>query len=144
VVGVVDDQILVINDEQPHSGLRKSFPGGRIDSTDISVEDAARREVHEETGYSFNKWRLIRVWQPHTKIEWFINLLLAWDVSGHDQPHLDPGEKITIEKCSFPELKTLILNKTGYLGDAQDTFAELSSIEELLGMPEYNGKTVDR
>ena len=141
---VVDNQILVINDEQPHHGSRKSFPGGRVDQGDESIEAAAQREVAEETGYSFRQWRLIKVWQPHTKIEWFVHLFLAWDVAGREEPHLDAGEKITLERHSFQDLKTLTLNKVGYLGDAQDTFAKLDSLDQLLEVPLYSGQPVNR
>lgn len=144
VICVVDDQVLVINDEQPHFGSRKSFPGGRVDSSDSSIEAAASREVHEETGYTFSTWRLIKVWQPHSKIEWFVYLLVASEVKSLDQPHLDGGEKITLEKYSFQDLKMLILNKTDYLGDAQDPIAGLNSLEEILELPAFSGTSVDR
>ena len=141
---VVGDKILAINDEQPHFGMRKGFPGGRVDVSDASVETAAQREIHEETGYRFVQWRLISVVQPHNKIEWFVHVYLAWDVASHDQPHLDPGEKITTESYSFADLKDLVLNKAGYLGNAQNLFRELKSIEQLLALPPFDGKSVDR
>lgn len=141
---VVDDQVLVINDEQPHFGSRKSFPGGRVDTSDASIEAAAQREIHEETGYSFKQWRLIQVVQPHIKIEWFVYLLLAWDVASHDQPHLDPGEKITVERYALADLKTLVLNKTGYLGEVQEIIGKLDTVEQLLALPAFNGQSIDR
>lgn len=141
---LVDNKILVINDEQPHFGSRKSFPGGRVDSTDSDIEAAARREVAEETGYSFNNWRLIKVSQPHLKIEWFIYLFLAWDAKDHQEPNLDPGEKINVEHCSFDELKTLVFNKAGYLGEVQETIGKLNSVEQLLALPEFGGQIVER
>ncbi len=30
VIGVAQNKILVINDEQPHKGLQINFPGGRV------------------------------------------------------------------------------------------------------------------
>src|ERR1035437_4669906 len=71
VVCLVDDKIIVVNDEQPNRPPKLSFPGGRVDRDEV-ISSAAKREVKEETGYEFKQWRLVKVWQPHTKIEWFI------------------------------------------------------------------------
>lgn len=144
VIAVVDNKIMVIDDEQPHLGSRKSFPGGRVDDTDDSIEAAARREVQEETGYSFNNWRLIKVWQPYRKIEWFVNVLLAWDVAGQQEPKLDPGEKITVENVDIAKLKQLVLNRTGYLAESEDIFAGIDNIDQLLALQAYEGAEVDR
>jgi ADP-ribose pyrophosphatase len=141
---VVDDKILVIDDEQPHMGSRQSFPGGRVDDTDTDTLSATRREVLEETGYSFNNWRLIKVAQPYRKIEWFVYVYLAWEPSGQQEIHLDPGEKITLQQLDFDTLKGLIMNDAGYLGESRDIFGSLSSTPELLDLPEFNGQTVDR
>lgn len=140
----VDDKILVINDEQPHFGNRKGFPGGRVDADDASIEAAARREVAEETGYSFKEWRLIQVKQPYNKIEWFVHIFIAWDKSGQAETKLDPGEKITLEQLTFAELRTLVLDKAGYLGDAQGLLRELNDLQQLLALPPFQGLAVDR
>src|SRR5258708_1287456 len=72
VIPIADDKILAIEDEQPHSGSRLSFPGGRVDSDEENTLVAAKREAKEETGYEFDNWKLVNVTQPHTKLEWFI------------------------------------------------------------------------
>jgi ADP-ribose pyrophosphatase len=144
VIGVVDDKILVIDDEQPHFGSRQSFPGGRVDDSDESIEAAARREMLEETGYSFKNWRLIKVMQPHRKIEWFVYLLLAWEVEARQEPALDPGEKIAVKAVHFNELKDLVLDKAGYLGESIDVFKNIDSADQLLALPEFKGQIVDR
>lgn len=141
---VVDDKILVIDDEQPHMGSRQSFPGGRVDDSDESIETAAAREVLEETGYSFSNWRLIKVWQPYRKMEWFVYVLLAWDVAGQQPPHLDPGEKITMEALDFSTVKSLVLGRTGYLGESSSIFEPAASLDELLALPEFQGSEVSR
>ena len=141
---IVDNKIIVLNEEQPNSGLRKSFPGGRVDETDEDIIFAAKREALEETGYSFKNWRLIKVWQPHTKLEWFIHLTLAWDVIGQQDTSHEPGEKISIDEISFDEVKELVITKSGYLGESTAIFEELNSMEELLKLPEFSGNQVDR
>ncbi len=141
---VVEDKILVVTDEQPHLGARQSFPGGRVDETDATIEAAAQREVLEETGYSFKQWRFIKVSQPYRKMEWFVYVLLAWDADSKQDPHLDPGEKITTRSLPFDELKALVMKNAGYLGESIDLLEGVTSLDQLLALPEFTGKTVDR
>jgi ADP-ribose pyrophosphatase len=149
VICVIDGKILVVDDEQPHLGLRRSFPGGRVDAGEASAEAAARREIREETGYSFDSWRLIQVRQPYRKIEWFIHVFLAWDETGKQAPELDAGEKIDVRQLDFDELKARILADDGasaqsYLGESRDVFGKVHNLEELLALPEFEGRMVDR
>jgi 8-oxo-dGTP pyrophosphatase MutT (NUDIX family) len=145
VICVVDGKLLVIEDEQPHLGSRQSFPGGRVDGADDSdVETAAKREILEETGYRFKNWRLIKVSQPYRKMEWFIYMFLAWDVEGHQEPELDPGEKITVKQLSFDEVRDLAARRTGYLGDSIDIFEAAKDLDGLLDLPAFEGREVDR
>ncbi len=144
VIGVVEDKIIIIDDEQPHFGGRKSFPGGRVDETDETVLGAAKREMLEETGYSFDNWRLIEVRQPYRKIEWFVYVYLASKPAGQQAPHLDGGEKIASSNISFSELKELILSGTGYLSESRTVVKSLNNLEELLAVPAYSGPEVER
>lgn len=142
VIGVVDDKIIVLNDEQPHVGSRVSFPGGRVDEGE-TILAAARREMREETGHEFKNWRLIGVWQPHPKLEWFIYLYLATDGQKVSGLHPDAGEKITVETYDFDEVKNKAITKSGYLGQSKEVFEKISSLEELLNLPEFQGQEAD-
>jgi 8-oxo-dGTP pyrophosphatase MutT (NUDIX family) len=141
---VVDDKILILDEEQPHAGSSLGFPGGRVDSGDGSTLNATQREVDEETGYSFSDWKLLKVWQPHKKIEWFVYLYLACGEYRVEEPHIDEGEKINIKFVDFEEVSKLSLNKAGYLGDAEDIFKECKSLPELVDYSEFQGQEVDR
>ena len=74
-------------------------------------------------------------------MEWFIYLLLAWDVESKTEPNLDAGEKITVQNLSFDELKELVINKSSYLGDSTAIFENIEDMEQLLALPEFTGQT---
>ncbi len=149
VICVVDGKVLVIDDEQPHLGSRRSFPGGRVDPEDTDVLAAAKREILEETGYVFKNWRLIKVSQPYRKIEWFMYLFLARDVESKHEPVLDPGEKIDVKPMAFSDLKKEVMDPKGHLGQSYlyengDVFESLRNLDDLLALPESQGREVDR
>ena len=141
---IVDDKIVVLSDEQPHRGERLTFPGGRVDPEDASPLKAVQREVLEETGYSFAEWKLVHVGQPATKIEWFIHLYVATKPTQKIAPHTDGGEKISAKFMTFDQAKDLCLNKVGYLGESEAVFRVTSSIADVLALPEFSGRAVDR
>lgn len=144
VICVVDDRVIVLNEEQPNSGARRNFPGGRIDPDDESVLAAAQREVLEETGYQFANWRLVFVKQPVRKMEWFVHYVLAWGVTGQQAVAHDPGEKIALELIDFASLRAEFTAHAGYLHDAHDLLDACDSLEGLLAVQEFAGKLVDR
>lgn len=142
ILGIVDDKVIVLNDEQPHRGSRLSLPGGRVDK-DEDVTAAARREALEETGYDFKNWRLLKVWQVSTQIEWFIHLYLAWYGEQSSEPHPDAGEKITVERISIEGLKRLLQTQGSYLREIRDVLEPVHNTQELLSLPSFQGKEVD-
>jgi ADP-ribose pyrophosphatase len=136
---ITDNNIIVVNDEQPNREPRQTFPGGRTDPTDADALAAGRREVLEETGFKFKNWRLIAAYQPQTKIEWFVYTFLAWEGEKVTEPHLDAGERITVEHLSYEATKKLVQEKTGYLGESHELFMKTGSLSELLNLPEFAG-----
>jgi ADP-ribose pyrophosphatase len=141
---IVDDKLLVLTDEQPHRGIKMTFPGGRLNDGEDTLQ-AVRREVHEETGYSFKNFRLLKVRQPHTKIEWFVYTYIAWGLEGKAAAHLDGGERIKVDLKSFSDVKKMVIeDKAGYLAEEEVLFEGAQSVQDLLAIPEYEGHEVDR
>ena len=140
VIPIVGDKIVTLDEEQPHTGLRLSFPGGRVDETDPDPLEAARREVKEETGYEFDNWKLVNVTQPHSKLEWFLFFYLAWDGKKTAEPHLDVGEKINLKELTFDEAKNFVVTKSGYLGESMDVFEKANKLEYLIYLQSYSGQ----
>lgn len=144
IIAVIDGKILILDDTQPHRGTKTDFPGGRIEPDELTILDGAKRELHEETGYTLKNWRLVTVAQPYFKMEWFIYTYIAWGESSKEAPHIDVGEKITLKLVDLATLKSLADFKVGYLGESQNLLAGVETVDDLVNLPEFKGTEVDR
>jgi ADP-ribose pyrophosphatase len=83
-------------------------PGGVIDG-DEAPEDAVKRELLEETGYSFDHAELIATLYPNpaTSTNVTFTYLLTGGVKTHEQ-HLDEHEILNVEEYSLEEVKQLL------------------------------------
>lgn len=144
VVGVADDKIVLIDDDQVGRGKVLRLPGGRVEPTDESTLAAAQREIAEETGYEFENWRLVNVVQPENKLEWFAYIYVANKVVGRHQSQNDGGEKITIRLTSFEDTIRYVHENRGLIGKSRELFESVLSVDDLKAMPEFQGKEVDR
>lgn len=143
-VCIVDDQIIIQEDEQPHRGVKSKLPGGRVDAQDDSTLTAVKREVLEETGYEFANWRLIEVTKPEDKIDWFVYIYLASGVLSKSVTSQDAGERIKPTLKSVDEVKSMIDTDTsGFLSKSRQLFRKISSLDDLVNMPEFKGKIVN-
>jgi ADP-ribose pyrophosphatase len=137
VIGIQDGKLVILKEQQPGSGPAfYGLPGGRHDVEAETELDAAKREMLEETGLSFSNWKLIEVTQPHTKIEWFVYLFVADNVSGKTNQHLDPGEKIEITPMTLEEVRKLS-GDPAVRNLPRELFKRIASIDELVRLPEY-------
>lgn len=142
VLAVVDNKLVVLQEEQPSFGSFIDVPGGRHDHSEESNLQAAQREMLEETGMTFNNWRLVEVEQPMVKAEWFTYLYLAYDLENTIDPKLDAGEKISVELMNLDDYRKL--GKAGKLRWWPKLLDDVTSIDELLALPEFKGKEIER
>ena len=84
------------------------IPGGVVDQGE-SHDEAARRELREETGFSTNKWSYLGASEPNPAI--MNNLCHHWlaeDVVLSHSVSLDEGEDITVITASLEEIREAV------------------------------------
>lgn len=85
------------------------IPGGCVDNTDSSLEEAIARELMEETGYRFNKYDYLGKTSsnPSTNNNW-MHMWLATGGRYEREQMLDHNEEIEIYLFSIAEVKQLL------------------------------------
>ncbi len=85
------------------------IPGGCVDDTDPDLETAIRRELLEETGYSFQQLEYLgrTSANPSTNNN-LMHMFLATGGEKNAEQKLDDNEDIEVELISLEELKQLI------------------------------------
>jgi ADP-ribose pyrophosphatase len=135
VLAIKDNEFIILDQEQPGQPSFYDLPGGRHDYDNETELDAIKRETLEETGMTFNSWKLVDVSQPFSKIESFIYIFLATDFQSQTDQKLDAGEKIEVLQFDFIELQNLFSSpKNRYL--PKELFEKVNTIEEILALPE--------
>lgn len=144
IIAIKDDKIVVLDEQQSGRPSFLRLPGGRVEPGEPWL-DAAKRECKEELGMEFTDWHFVIVRQPIVKIEWFVATFLTTNLSSQQQKSPDAGERISLLELSLEEWKRRLVAENSPLADyAKGFFASITSLGQLLAMPEFQGKEVDR
>ena len=105
-----DEEIVLIEQFRQGSGeVILEIPGGMVDVGE-SAEDAARRELLEETGYSSDKFVLLGKSHPNPAIqENTLYHFLALNAEKTHETTFDEHESLVTKLVSLKEMKKLIL-----------------------------------
>ena len=103
-----------------------------------------QREVKEETGMTFAKWKLVKVEQPQAKIEWFIYTYVAHNPTGESTKSLDAGEKIETVWSTMEEVRSLIADDVKHINESRSIFEAAKTTSELIFLNEFQGKEIER
>lgn len=138
VFAILDDgSILLTKQEQPGKSLFIGAAGGRVDEGE-EIEEAAARELLEETGYRAKELILWHSEQPVSKIDWAVYTFIAKGLEKVDEQRLDAGEKITLHPVTFDEfIDTALRNEftereiVKYIYEAKIDKQKLEELREL-------------
>ncbi|WP_342330577.1 NUDIX hydrolase [Pedobacter sp. FW305-3-2-15-E-R2A2] len=133
-VALTEDNEIIMVRQYRHAGdiISLEIPGGVIDG-DEKPEDAVRRELLEETGYSFQTITLLATLYPNpaTANNVTYTYLLTGGIKTQEQ-HLDEHEILNVEKYSIAAVKQLLLeNKIDQSLHASALFYGLLKLEAI-------------
>lgn len=105
-----DDRFILERQYRHAAGITTyELPGGCVDDTDPSLEFAVRRELLEETGYSFSSLEYLGKTSanPSTNSNW-AHMYLATGGERTREQHLDANEEIEVYLYTVDELRQLL------------------------------------
>lgn len=121
VIALTDDNQVILVRQYRHAAGEEilELPGGVIEENE-SPEQAARRELLEETGYEFTSFEFLAdlYANPSTANNKTHCFLASGGIKTSEQ-ELDRGEELIVELVSLAKLKELVLNNK--LGQALHT-----------------------
>lgn len=132
IVAVTPDHSIVLVQQYRHAIGRHflELPAGAVDPADTVIEDAARRELEEETGYRAASWRLVSSLYPNPAIQTNqVHTFLALDAICDRPQRLDDGEE-GLRVTTMPVSEVLDGLRSGLL----ELALHVSSV--LLALPE--------
>ena len=105
-----DDQVLLIRQYRHGLGqVHFELPAGTGDAGETSMEDAARRELLEETGYGGGRWSPFMTLSANPALQNNLaHTFLAEDVVPTADAHPDAGEDLRLHLVAVDDLQALL------------------------------------
>lgn len=110
-VALTEDGKVIIEHQYRHAlgEVCIEIPGGCVDDTDASLEDAIKRELLEETGYSFTSYEYLgRISANPSTNSNLMHMFLARGGKKITEQHLDANEEIRISLHTIDEVKEML------------------------------------
>ncbi|MBX3257571.1 MAG: NUDIX hydrolase [Chitinophagaceae bacterium] len=110
-VALTEDNQVVMVRQYRHALGETIFeiPGGCVDDTDASLQDAIARELLEETGYSFASFEYMGKISPNPSTnDNYMHMFLARGGKKTGEQQLDHNEEIEVYLFSIDELKQML------------------------------------
>jgi len=110
-VALTEDEKVVMVRQYRHAIGETSFelPGGCVDDTDASWEEAIARELLEETGYAFTGYEYLgKISANPSTNDNLMHMYLAKGGKKVAEQHLDPNEEIEVYLFTIDEVKQLL------------------------------------
>jgi 8-oxo-dGTP pyrophosphatase MutT (NUDIX family) len=106
------------------------IPGGCVDDTDTSLEMAIRRELLEETGYTFSSIEHLGKISPNPSTNSnYLHMFLARGGKKTAEQKLDENEEIEVLELTIGELKHLL--RTNQLLQSMHVSCILYALEKM-------------
>ncbi len=116
IIATFKNKVLIAHEEQPLGKRELGLFAGRMEKGESPIK-AAKRELLEESGMASDKWHLIKVFDPVSKIDWKVYLFSAANCRRAADQQLDSGERIKISRVSFEKFMSLSHRFDGNLGN---------------------------
>jgi 8-oxo-dGTP pyrophosphatase MutT (NUDIX family) len=126
VAVTTDDQILLIRQYRHGIGqVHFELPAGTTDPGESSLEDAAKRELLEETGYGGGTWSPLATLSANPALQNNLTYtFLAEGVVRMGDAHLEASEDLRLHPVSLEELEALL--------DTEDEFVQALHVAPLM------------
>ncbi|MFT4250038.1 MAG: NUDIX domain-containing protein [Candidatus Woesearchaeota archaeon] len=105
-----NNKLVYVQEEQPHKGDYLGIVGGMLNEWDEDPQEAAAREVEEETGFVGETKFLFTDSREGGFVNWQTHYYVLY-VNGLGNKCLDAGERVEVQEIPIDDLLSLVRDK---------------------------------